>query len=244
VYATGPVIHQATHHAWILVLLLIPGWTGGFIQIISAVRNGVRDRISSLPIAMTCGMLIHDLTYAANYDRYFGDLHHLLWRLSWIGMIPSVLIEFVLISQWWRWNAGKLAGPLSRPLFGVVAGAGLVCGFAFFWSLQSVMGDPLDLFGFVAVQACAVVFLVPWILSRGSTRGQSRAFAWATALGPASLGQVFVPYLSPAFRTWQCYLFIAATTVLGFSYALLYERYRKRERSAARFDSLAAAASA
>jgi hypothetical protein len=127
-------------------------------------------------------------------------------------MLPSVAIELILISQWWRWSAGRLTGGLTRPAFGAITTLSVACGFAFFWFTQSVMDDPLDLYGFVVVQAAGVVFFVPWLLSRGTTLGQSRAFAWATALGPASLGQIFVPYLSPDFRTWQYYLFLAALT--------------------------------
>src|SRR5262249_174216 len=161
--------------------------------------------VASLPIAMTCGMLVHDATYAVNFERYFAHTHHLLWRLSWVGMLPSVAIEIVLIAQWWRWTAPGLMGGVDRLVFAGLSLTPPAAGVGVFWFAQSVLDDRLDLFGFVLVQSSAVVFLVPWILSRGTSRGQSRAFAWATALGPASLGQIFLPYLTPAFRTWQCY---------------------------------------
>lgn len=216
---------------WILVLLLAPGWSCGFIQIVTAVRNGIRDRIAGLPLAMTCGMLIHDLTYAVNYDHYFHGVDHLFWKLCWVGMLPSVLIEVFLIAQWWRYNRPGIAPDAPRWVVDGLLLLGLTGGFAAFWYLQSAANDRLDLLGLTLVQASAVVFLAPWLIARGSTRGQSRAFAWATALGPASLGQAFIPYLSPAFRTWQLYGFVAVTTALGFAYALLYEHYRRREQA-------------
>ena len=245
-YAEAPVFHQAANHVWILVLLMAPGWTCGFVQIIAAVRNGIRDRIAGLPLAMTCAMLIHDLTYAVNYDHYFNSVDHLFWKLCWVGMVPSVLIEIFLISQWWRYNRPQIAPELPANVVNALLALGLLGGFATFWYVQSVAHDRLDLLGLTFVQAGATVFLVPWIISRGSTRGQSRAFAWATAFGPASLGQVFIPYLSPAFRTWQLYSFLAVTTLLGFAYALLYEHYRrleaKRTMDAALAEELSVAA--
>jgi hypothetical protein len=72
----------------------------------------------------------------------------------------------------------------------------------------------------------ATAFLVPWILTRGNARGQSRAFAWATVLGPGGLGLGLFPALSPsAFNNWHFYALVVSLMSLSVTYLLLLERH-------------------
>jgi hypothetical protein len=142
----------------------------------------------------------------------------------------------VLIGQWLRFTSDDIRGSLPRPAFNAIVALGVVCAYALFLFARSAVGDPLDLFGTVIVQNAATVFLVPWILSRRSTRGQSRLFAFGTLIGPASLGLLQAAYLSPSFQTWQFFFLMGVTTALAVVYWLLFEHFRRAEVAASRHD--------
>jgi hypothetical protein len=92
-YSTAHPYAQLDHRAWLFILICIPGWTGGFIQITTAFTNARRDRISGIPIAMTIGMLVHDSVFAVQFHHYFHNVDHLYWKLYWgnrsAGLIRS-----------------------------------------------------------------------------------------------------------------------------------------------------------
>jgi drug/metabolite transporter (DMT)-like permease len=105
-----------------------------------------------------------------------------------------------------------------------------VFAFALWWWVQSLVSDPLDLMGLTFVQVGAVVFGVPMLLGRGTARGQSRVFAWATVLGPGSSGFLFIPYLSPSFAAHPAFfVLVGTTTACAIAFLLLDEHLRRAD---------------
>lgn len=233
-YQVYDVLRTIDEHLAVVVVLVLFGWVGGFVQIIEALRLGFRERVAGQPIATTVIMLAHDLTFSFSYQHYFHEIDHTFFKLFWVGMVVSNFIEFVLLYHWVRYRSRSFGGGLSTP---AVVGFLLVfqvAAFALWWWVQWLASDPLDLVGLTVVQVGAVVFGVPMLLGRGTARGQSRIFVWATVLGPGSLGFLFIPYLSPEFANrWQWWAVVGCTALCAISFLLLYEHLRRRDVAAA-----------
>lgn len=240
-YETAEVLQKIDDNVAIVVLLMLFPWTGGFVQIFEALRLGFRDHVAGQPIGMTMTLMAHDVTYFVSVDHYFNDVDHVFFELFWVGMIPSVAVELVLMYHWLKFRDPGFGGGLStRAVVGMLVVLQAVA-FGLFWWLQSIVDDPLNLVGFTVVQVAAVVFLVPWVLARGNSRGQSRAFAWATLLGPASLGFLFIPYFSPEFANhWEFWFVVGAMTACAALYLVLFERFRRIDAEAADMPAPAA----
>jgi hypothetical protein len=227
-YQVTNVLRTIDEHTGVVVVLVLVGWVGGFVQIGEALRLGFRERVAGQPLGTTVVMLTHDLTFSLSYQHYVHDIGHPMFVLFWVGMVVANLIEFVLLYQWVRYQRSGLGAPAVWLLVGVFQSL----AFALWWWAQSLIDDPLDLVGLTVVQVGAVAFGVPMLLGRGTARGSSRVFVWATLLGPGSLGFVFIPYLAPPIGAhWQFWAVVTATTVCALAFLVLYEHLRRADAS-------------
>ena len=92
-------IANVENHLPLLLVMTSIGWFFGFLQVIEAVRLGVRDRMPGQPIGMTIFLLAHDSTYLMHYDYWLHSVNHWYFNMLWFGMAPSVLIELFLLSH-------------------------------------------------------------------------------------------------------------------------------------------------
>lgn len=234
-YDAADVIGRINEPSAAVLVFTAIAWATGFVQIVQAFRCGRRDRIPAAPIGMTAFLLAHDGTFALNAEYWLHDIGVWYFTIFWVGMVVSVGIELLLVRQYLAFGQAHLAPDLPRWMF---VGSYLVLqGFAFvgLWWLQSLIDDPLRLVSLAATQVVAVVFLVPWILARGSARGQSRAFAWATVVGPGGLALGLFPALSPElFDHRQFWMLAGSLVTLSVGYLLLLEHHIRRAPSAPR----------
>jgi hypothetical protein len=237
-YDVGEVLARIDAHTGVVVVLLLFGWIGGFVQIVEALRLGFTQRVAGQPIATTVIMLAHDATFSIGYDHWFHEVDHICFKLFWVGMVASNAIELVLLYHWVKFrDTSRGTQPPEWAVWTLVAVFGLFA-FALWWWVQSLVSDPLDLMGLTVVQVGAVVFGVPMLLGRGTARGQSRVFAWATVLGPGSLGFLFIPYLSPKFAAHPAFFVLAGTTTAcAIAFLLLYEHLRRADARLAAADA-------
>jgi hypothetical protein len=226
-YQVADVLSRIDENAATVVVLVLFGWIGGFVQIGEALRLGFRHRVAGQPLGTTIVMLAHDLTFSAGYQHFVHDIGHPMFVMFWVGMVGSNVIEVVLLWQWVRYQRTGLPTPAVWLL--VVVFLGLA--FALWCWARSLFEDPLDFVGLTVVQVGAVAFGVPMLLGRGTARGSSRVFVWATLLGPGSLGFLFIPYLAPEIGAhWQFWALVAATTVCAVAFILVYEQLRMADR--------------
>ena len=213
---------------WLLMFTAI-AWATGFVQIVQAFRCGRRDRVPAAPIGMTAFLLAHDGSFALRYDYWLRDVGTWYFTIFWVGMVVSVGIELLMVRQFLQFGHALVAPNLPRWTF-VSTYLLLQCfAFAGLWWVQSLLDDPLYLVSLAATQIVAVVFLVPWILARGDARGQSRAFAWATVVGPGGLALGLFPALSPdLFDQEHYWLLVASLVALAVMYLLLLEFHLRR----------------
>jgi hypothetical protein len=229
-YDVADVLTKIDTNVGVVVVLLLFGWIGGFVQIVEALRLGFRERVAGQPIATTMIMLAHDATFSIGYDHWFHEVDHICFKLFWVGMVAANAIELVLLYHWVRFRDTTRGTQPPEWAVWTIVGVFGVFAFALWWWIQSLVGDPLDLMGLTVVQVGAVVFGVPMLLGRGTARGQSRVFAWATVLGPGSLGFLFIPYLSPKFAAHPAFYVLAGTTtVCAVAFLLLYEHLRRAD---------------
>ncbi|WP_182379300.1 hypothetical protein [Nocardioides sp. WS12] len=228
-YDPNDVIDRINDPYLPLLVFTAIAWATGFVQIVQAFRCGRRDRVPAAPIGMTAFLLAHDGTFALRADYWLHEVDVWYFTIFWIGMVISVGIELMLVRQYLAFGQPLVAPDLPRWMF---VGSYLVLqAFAFvgLWWLQSVVDDPLKLISLAATQIVAVVFLVPWILARGSARGHSRAFAWATVIGPGGLALGLFPALSPElFNNAHFWALAGSLVTLSVSYLLLLEHHLRR----------------
>lgn len=225
-YDPSDVIARVSDPGVPLLLFTAIAWATGFVQIVQAFRCGRRDRVPAAPIGMTAFLLAHDGSFALRYDYWLHDVGTWYFTLFWIGMVVSVGIELLMVRQFLQFGQPLVAPNLPRWIF--VSSYLLMQGFAFagLWWIQSLLDDPLYLVSLAATQIVAVVFLVPWILARGDARGQSRAFAWATVLGPGGLALGLFPALAPElFDQGRYWGLVASLVTLSVTYLLLLEHH-------------------
>ena len=233
-YDVQPVLDRINEPSLPLLVFTAIAWATGFVQIVQAFRCGRRDRVPAAPIGMTAFLLAHDGTFALNADHWLNDVDVWYFSIFWVGMVISVGIELMLVRQYLALGQPLVAPDLPRWMF--VGSYLLLQAFACIglWWLQSLLDDPLRLVSLAATQVVAVVFLVPWILARGDARGQSRAFAWATVLGPGGLALGLFPALSPElFDDAHFWALCASLVSLSVTYMLLLEHHLRAESRAA-----------
>ncbi len=229
-YDVQPVLDRINEPYLPLLVFTAIAWATGFVQIVQAFRCGRRDRVPAAPIGMTAFLLAHDGTFALHAHYWLHDVDVWYFSVFWVGMVISVGIELMLVRQYLAFGQALVAPDLPRWMF--VGAYLLLQAFAFvgLWWLQSLLEDPLRLVSLAATQVVAVVFLVPWILARGDARGQSRAFAWATVLGPGGLALGLFPALSPElFDTAHFWALCVSLVTLSVAYLLLLEHHLRRE---------------
>lgn len=218
-----------------LLVFTAIAWATGFVQIIQGFRCGLRDRVPAAPIGMTAFLLAHDGSFALRFDYWLNDVGTWYFTLFWVGMVVSVGIELAMVWQFLTFGQPLVAPHLPRWAF--VGSYALLQAFAFagLWWVQSMLDDPLYLVSLVGTQMVAVVFLVPWILQRRSSAGQSRAFAWATVLGPGGFALGLFPALSPElFDDPRYWTLVASLVTMSFAYLLLLEHHLRLDRNAGR----------
>jgi hypothetical protein len=228
-YEVADVLQTIDRNLALVLTFTLIGWVTGFVQIVEAVRLGLRDRLPGAPAGMTVFLLAHDSSFFLRHDHWFHDVGHWYFEAFWFGMGLAVLIELGMVVQLIRYGRPVLAPKLSVVAFTAVWLVFQVTAYLLLWWIQSLLADPLYLVSLVGTQVAAVIFLVPFILVRGSARGQSRIYAWATLLGPASLALAMFPAMCTTFRTPLYAGLCAAMTTLALAYLGLLHRYQAAE---------------
>lgn len=228
-YLASDVLQRIDQQLGLILAFTAIAWITGFVQIFEAIRLGQRDRLPGAPAGMTIFLLAHDSSFFLRYDYWFHQLGHWYFELYWFGMGVAVLIELFMFAQLVRYGRNEIAPWLSPKFFLMLLLLYQLATYALLWWLQGVLDDPLYLISLTATQVVAVIFNLPMLLRRGSARGQSRIYAWATLLGPGSLALGLFPALSPELFLHAKYIGACfGLMCLSLFYIVLLERARRR----------------
>lgn len=216
---------------WVLFFAAF-AWFFGALQFVEAIRLALRDKVSAMPLGYLFAIIAHD-SNAVFFRSTFSAAEHWYFKYTYEMFKIFPFIEIILIAWFVRLSHKEDAPRLSAAAYYAICALFLAVSVALFHLFDSLISDPLNIFGLAYAQIVNIVFVIPWALRRGSTAGQSRLLAWSFLLGPGSIGLLVVPAMVLSLRTPAYYAMVICMTALSFAYVALFEYYRKRERMAA-----------
>ncbi|BDB44015.1 MULTISPECIES: hypothetical protein [Mycobacterium] len=209
--------------------------TGYYVQYVSSVRKGFRDRIHGTPVACNMWNFADDFIYLCLFARWFGRNPYSHWFTIalWFGMAIWVSLELMTHYQTIKYSLAELIPTLGRgPAVALYLGAQLAM-FVLMIFFINLVDDPILLLAIVSTQFTSVAFAIPMLLGRGHRRGISTAAARAMLVAPAAFLTLFLPAVAPQFDTAITYLAAAACFVTALAYNLLLRRYPVESRATA-----------
>jgi hypothetical protein len=200
---------------------------GYYVQYVSNVRIGFRDRIHATPIACNMWNFADDFLYLCLFTRWFGGGAYSHWFtiVLWFGMAIWVTLELTTHYQTIRFSLADLTPgvPRSRAL-ALYVGAQL-CMFALMIFFINLVDDPILLLAITSTQFTSVAFAIPMLLGRGHRRGISTASARAMLVAPTAFLALFLPAIAPEFDKPITYIAAVACFATALAYNLLLRRY-------------------
>ncbi len=216
----------------LITVTTVLGFIGGFILFFEATRITLREGIIGFPLGYFCVAFAHDGLYVVNYAM--GDVaDHWYFRALAFGVIPFVLWEIVIIFWFLPKARAEFAPHISRTVYYGTYALYQALTIALFLTLFTLIDDPLDIISIIPAHLAAVVFMIPLIMRRQSTKGQSRLLAWNVFLISGTTTLLHPLALAPDVLTTPAYITVVVVAYLiGLVYVLMFEYYRRQERLA------------
>jgi hypothetical protein len=201
-----------------------------FVYLVSAFRTAKAHRAYPAPLAAVGFFAIHDATFVAYWNSWFGTYHH-WWLECWaVALIFTSAIEFALCFQVYRYGRQELMPKLTQRQFGAAI-VGALLGISAMWlTVKGIIDDPLFLIAFAVTAWMPPVFSTVLLCGRGSMRGQTMLMNWCLLLNPIGMFGAWA-FLDPYFRTPPFILMGAATIGwAGFNLWVMskYPKYEPR----------------
>jgi hypothetical protein len=166
----------------------------------AALYGGFKHKTYTVPLCGTLLFIPHDLLYVTMFDKWFHTYDHWFPKLFWFGLIATNLIEFGFLYQVLKWGREELMPQASQRTFQGVVLLGLVGTSVAWLCIKQVLADELWLFTFGFTVWLAVAFVIPLMLRRNSSAGQSM-FLWLSFIGMTLSYWATVWPLDPFFRS-------------------------------------------
>ena len=116
-YDTTQVLASIDRNAVPILLLCGLAMLCNYTWFIAAVRQGLRDRTTPIPVFCTLFWLIGDASMVLRYDLWFNVIDHWYVKLFWAALVLTVLCELVFLSLTLRFGHREFAPALSRNQF-------------------------------------------------------------------------------------------------------------------------------
>jgi hypothetical protein len=166
----------------------------------AALYGGFKHKTYTVPLCCTLLFIPHDLLYVTMFDKWFHTYDHWFPKLFWFGLIATNLIEFGFLYQAIKWGREELMPQASQRSFQILVLLGLLGTSVAWLCIKQVLGDELWLFTFGFTVWLAVAFVIPLMLRRHSSVGQS-TFLWLSFIGMTLSYWSAVWSLDPFFRS-------------------------------------------
>jgi hypothetical protein len=225
-YQTQAVLHQVDHHTAVILILCAAALIGNYLFWIENLIAGFRRRTYTMPVPCILFFVCHDLTFVADYDRWFHQIDHWFVKLWWFGLIATSLMELAFLAQFLMYGRRELAPELSPRAF-TIATLLAVAGTLIPWLvIHHAMRDPmfLTVFGFTVFWCAPFYLALQW--RRRAHIGQSIRGWLAFLLMPLCYWPA-TWILSPGFHTvlWNA---LGVTIVIGALANIACIRYLDR----------------
>jgi hypothetical protein len=215
-----------------LIWLLVFG--GGslifnFLFFGAAIANGFKDKAVSMPIGSTLIFFAHDLLYLLMFDKWFGVYQHWFPMLFWVGLVITLCMECVFLYITIKFGRTEHAPQLTQNQYRNLVLAAVVGVFIAWLPLKYALADELWLFTFGWTVWFCTPFVIPMMLRRNSTAGQS-LLMWYSYMGMAICYWMAMWPLDPFFRSP---LWLGLLPVILLSAAAIIFTIKKLPRPAA-----------
>lgn len=201
-----------------------------YVQYVSNIRVGFRERTHATPVVANMWNFADDVTYLLMFGRWFHDdrFSHWFTQAMWFGFIAWAAMEGITHYQTIRFSLGELfKGMPRRSALTLYIGAQATL-LALFLFLKASVDDPIWLFMIATTQFSSIAFCIPMLLQRGSARGLSMTSARALMIAPAAFLCLFLPAVAPNFDQWPTYGAGVACIAVGFAYVRLLGRMKNK----------------
>lgn len=190
-----------------------------FIYFGAGIYQGFRHKVFSMPVCATLLFIPHDLLYLLMYDKWFNVYDHWFCKLFWVGLIITNIEEIFFLWLTIRYGRKELAPQLSQRAWVTLLMLGLAGSFVAWIAIKAVLADELWLFTFGWTVWFCIPFVIPMMLRRNSSIGQSK-LAWFAYIGMTLSYWSAVWPLAPFFQS-PIWLALGAMIVI-WALAVLY----------------------
>jgi uncharacterized RDD family membrane protein YckC len=212
-YRIHQILHNVDTHTIPILLLCALALIGNYVFWLENLIVGFRRRTFTMPVPCILFFVCHDLTYVANFHRWFVTIGHWFPELWWFGLVLTSLMELAFLYQFLLYGRRELAPGLSQRAF-VAATFAALAGTCVPWLvIKHAMNDPmfLTIFGFTVFWCTPFYLALQW--RRQDPVGQSVKGWLAFLLMPLCYWPA-TWILTPGFHTalWDA---LGLTIVLG-----------------------------
>lgn len=200
---------------------------GYYIQYVSNVRTGFRERKHATPVGCNMWNFADDFLYVLMFDRWFGggEYSHWFTQALWFGMCAWVTLELITHYQTIKYSLSDFFPSLPRThALAIYVGAQLAMLSAMFLLVQ-MLDDPIWLLMILTTQFSSVIFCIPMLTARGSRQGISTASARAMLFAPVAFVAIFMPAVAPEFDTIETYLVAGVCLAIAATYNYVLSTY-------------------
>ncbi len=171
-----------------------------FIYFGSGIYLGFKQKVVSMPIVATLIFIPHDLVYVMMFDKWFNVYDHWFMQLYWVGLIITNIEEFCFLYLAIKYGREEYAPSISQRAWTGLIFLALAGAFVAFVAIKSVLADELWFFTFGWTVWFCIPLVIPMMLKRNSTAGQSRLM-WTAYIGMAISYWCAVYPLAPFFQS-------------------------------------------
>ncbi|HEX5786106.1 MAG TPA: hypothetical protein VFY35_15360 [Burkholderiaceae bacterium] len=183
-----------------------------FIYFGVGIFQGFKQKVVSMPICATLVFIPHDFLYLLMYDKWFNVYDHWFSKLFWVGLIVTNVQEMLYLYLTVRYGRKEYTPQLSQGAYTALLLLGLAGTTVAWLVLKTVLADELWLFTFGWTVWFCIPFVIPMMLRRQSSIGQS-LWSWVAYIGMTVCYWVAVWPLAPFFQS-TLWLLLGAVVVL------------------------------
>jgi hypothetical protein len=177
-YDTTQVLASIDANAVPILLMCGLAMLCNYTWFIAAVRQGLRDRTTPIPLFCTLFWLVGDASMVLRYDLWFNVIDHWYVKLFWAALVLTVMCELVFLSLTLRFGHREFAPALSRNQFVALVLLG-VGGMAIaFETVKGWVGDELYINYFHFANLVGPMCGAAMVMRRGSRIGTT-PLIWA-----------------------------------------------------------------
>ncbi len=171
-----------------------------FVYFGTGIYLGFKHKVVSMPISATLLFIPHDVMYVLMFDRWFNVYDHWFPQLFWVGLVITSIEELFFLYLTFRYGRKEYMPTVSQRTWSILICLGLLGTSVSFVAVKSALADELWLFSFGWTLWFCIPMVIPMMLRRNSTAGQSRVM-WIAYMGIGVCYWIAVYPLGPFFQS-------------------------------------------